>query len=380
MRFKIFIIFLLTVVCTSVIAQVKIRLFANQFPESAIFTVINGSYEISLYNGTFFTAFSDEPVMIIKFESRLVVKRRGAESVICDSMIFSGKSENDSFSIRLNGSSQLKQFYNGDLQCFPDFGTLLFINISDIENYITGVVLAEGGPGHAIEFYKAQAIIARTYMYKYLDKHLTDKYNVCDNTHCQVFNGLSTDSLLNKAVFETRDLVILDRDSTLIISAFHSNCGGETSTSYDVWLSRNNYLKSVKDPYCTSSRNATWRKSISLEEWRGFLSKSGYNENTMDPSVFNFEQKSRLTYYRSGSFSVPLTTLRERMNLRSTFFSVKVDGDSVILNGKGYGHGVGLCQEGAMNMALKGFRYKDIINFYYSGVIISDVKNAVALR
>ena len=77
---------------------------------------------------------------------------------------------------------------------------------------------------------------------------------------------------------------------------------------------------------------------------------------------------------------MPLQTLRSDLNLKSTFFSVVVDGDSMILKGKGYGHGVGLCQEGAMVMALKGFRYKDIINFYYSRVIISDIKNAVALQ
>lgn len=381
MRFKILFIFVLTGVCTSIPAQVKIRLFANQFPESAIFSVLSGSYEINLFNGNVFTAFKDEPVMIIKFENKLVVKKRNEESVICDSLIFTGKSGNDSFSVRLNGSLPVKQFYNGDLQCFPDFGTLLFINISDIDKYITGVVLAEGGSGHNIEFFKAQAIIARTYMYKYFDKHLSDKYNVCDNTHCQAFNGLSADSVLNKAVYETRDLVILDKDGTLITSAFHANCGGETSTSVEVWLSGQNYLKAVIDPYCTSSRSATWRKSYTREEWTSYLSKSGYREGTTtDPSVFNFEQKSRLTNYRSGSFSVPLRTLRENMNLRSTFFSVKANGDSVILSGRGYGHGVGLCQEGAMTMALKGFRYKDIINFYYSGVIISDIKNAVALH
>ena len=77
---------------------------------------------------------------------------------------------------------------------------------------------------------------------------------------------------------------------------------------------------------------------------------------------------------------MPLTTIRSDLNLRSTFFSVFVNGDSVILKGRGYGHGVGLCQEGAMEMASKGFSYRDIISFYYSGVIITDVKNAVILQ
>lgn len=65
------------------------------------------------------------------------------------------------------------------------------------------------------------------------------------------------------------------------------------------------------------------------------------------------------------------------LGLRSTFFSLKVEGDSVYFDGKGYGHGAGLCQEGAMVMAEKGFDFRQIINFYYEGVIVSDINNEV---
>ena len=239
--------------------------------------------------------------------------------------------------------------------------------------------MAEGGTGKNLEYFKTQAIIARTYMYKYFDKHKSDKYNVCDNTHCQAFNGLSSDSLLNEAALETKGIVILDKDSTLIISAFSSNCGGETASSEDVWLMKQPYLKSVADPYCHFSKNATWQKSFSGKEWVSYLRKSGYNEQAEDLSVFNFMQKTRLADYESGSFRIPLRNMRTDLDLRSTFFSVYSIGDSVILKGRGYGHGVGLCQEGAMIMASKGFTYQEIINFYYTGVILSDIKNAVAL-
>jgi stage II sporulation protein D len=126
--------------------------------------------------------------------------------------------------------------------------TLVLINTCDVEKYVAGVVKAEGGSGKNLEYFKSQAVIARTYMYKYIDKHLSDGYNLCDNTHCQAFNGSSADSILNEAAMETKGLVILDKDSTLIISAFSSNCGGETSSSEDVWLSSQPYLKKVIDP------------------------------------------------------------------------------------------------------------------------------------
>jgi len=379
MRFKLFFIFLITFFGTGVSAQVKIRLFANQSPESAIFSVTNGKYELNLFNGNILTVSRDEPVIIAQFKGKLAVKKRNTEGFVCDSLSLSAKTGNDSFSLMMNGISHTKQYYSGDLQCFPDLETLVFINICDIERYISGVVMAEGGPGKNLEYFKTQAIIARTYMYKYFDKHLADRYNVCDNTHCQAFNGLSSDSLLNMAAFETRGLVILNKDSTLIISAFHSNCGGETSSSDDVWLSGQSYLKSVVDPYCIGSRNATWQKSFALSEWVNYIRESGYNGRVDDPSVFNFSQDTRLADYKTGSLTIPLIKIRSDLNLRSTFFSVYAKGDSIILKGRGYGHGVGLCQEGAMTMATKGFKYSEIINFYYTSVYISDIKNAVAL-
>jgi stage II sporulation protein D len=378
-RLRILFVSLLTVFCLSGSGQVKIRLFANQSPKSAIFSVIEGVYDLNLFNGEILRVVKDEPVIITKFNGKLGVKKRNTVGFICDSVSFSAKSGNDMFSLMLNGKSHTRQYYSGDLKCSPDLGTLLLINISDVEKYISGVVQAEGGNGQYLEFFKTQAVIARTYMYKYFDKHLSDKYNVCDNTHCQVFNGLSTDSVLNRAVRETRGLIILYKDSTLIVSAFHSNCGGETSTSYDVWLSGQPYLKSVSDPYCYGSRNATWQKSFKLSDWISYIRESGYNEKVEDPAVLNFFQETRETDYKTGSFKLPLGQIRTDLDLRSTFFSVFAVGDSIILKGKGYGHGVGLCQEGAKVMASKGFTYPDIIRFYYSGVFISDIKNAVAL-
>ena len=378
-RQKILIIWFLTVIGTDASAQVKVRLFSNQSPESVVFSVTEGKYELNTFIGETLIVTKGEPVSISKYNGKLAVKVRNVEGFECDSVIFTGKTGDDSFSLRINGNLPVRQYYSGDLKCFPDLGTLVMINICDIERYIAGVVKAEGGSGKNKEYFKTQAVIARTYMYKYFDKHLADRYNVCDNTHCQAFNGSSSDTLINSAALETKDLVILDKDSTLIISAFHSNCGGETSSSEDVWLTSQTYLKSVIDPYCLSSRNAVWRVSFSLKDWFEFIKKSGYNGSKDDVAALNFIQKSRSVDYKTGSFTMPLRTIRTDMNLRSTFFSVVSEGDSVILKGKGYGHGIGLCQEGAMVMAENGFNYRQIIDFYYFGVLIADIKNAVIL-
>jgi len=351
-------------------AQVKIRIFADKAPESAIFSVTSGEYEVNTFSDNNWIVKAGTLVAITKFKGRLAVKVMNNDALVCDSVLFSGRSGNDFFSLRANGQAPLRQSYSGDLKCLPDFGTLLLINICGIESYIAGVVKSEGGSGKNPEYFKTQAVIARTYLYRYIDKHAADHFNLCDNTHCQAFNGITDDTLITRAALETKDEVILGPDTLPIISAFHSNCGGETSPSEDVWLSPQPYLRKVKDPHCLASRNARWNKSIGLEEWSAYLKKSGYTANNAAPSLLNFSQITRSTDYRTGSFSLPLRQIRHDFDLRSTYFSVAVAGDSVIFKGRGYGHGVGLCQEGAMSMAAKGFSYRQIINFYYANVSI----------
>jgi stage II sporulation protein D len=278
----------------------------------------------------------------------------------------------DRFSLMVNGESRIRQQYSGDLQCNSDLGIIVFINICDVEDYISGVVRAEGGSKN-IEYLKSQAVLTRTYVYRNFNRHIIDRYNLCDNTHCQAFNGISTDSLVTRAALETKGLVVAERDSSIIVPPFHSNCGGETSTAEGVWLSGQPYLKKVIDPYCTGSRNAVWRKSIPVSEWEAYLKSAGFINGANDPVNFNFSQITRVNDYRVGSFLLPFRQIRSDLNLRSSFFSVLTEGDSIILKGRGYGHGVGLCQEGAMVMASKGFKFNQIIEFYFSNIIVTDV-------
>jgi stage II sporulation protein D len=253
---------------------------------------------------------------------------------------------------------------------------MIIINSLDIESYLAGVVLAEGGSGKNIEFFKAQAVIARTYTYKYFDKHIPDRYNLCDDTHCQVYSGLTTDPVILRAVRETRDMVIVTADSTLIMSAFHSNCGGETSPSEYVWLSPQPYLVKVPDPFCVRSRNASWEKMVSLGRWTELVRKNNYKGNADSSEIFAFSQPARTDNYSIEGFKMPLRVIRDELGLKSSWFSVIPQGDSLYIRGRGYGHGVGLCQEGAMMMAAGGSAYGEIIRFYYPGVKITDIRFA----
>lgn len=353
----------------------RIRLFADRQSGSVMLTVTEGRYELDLFDGKPISLEKDDPVIFAYFNGKVAVKTSGEQSFSCDSIVFRGTTGRDGFSIRMAGSASARLICTGDLQCLPDMDKLVLINICDIEQYVAGVVKAEGGEGKNIDYFKSQALLVRSYMYKYFSRHFLDRYNLCDNTHCQAFAGVTTDSAILRAAFETKGMVVLNHDSILINSAFHSNCGGETTVSENVWLSGHTYLKKVNDPYCVNSRNAKWSKTIPLQAWKEYLKKSGYRAVSNDPSVFNFSQITRLPDYNVGTFSLPFTRIRSDMKLRSAFFSVFSNGDSVTLKGKGFGHGVGLCQEGAMVMAAKGFTFKQILDFYFPDVIVTDIKN-----
>lgn len=365
--------------------KIKIRIFSEKEISTFFFTAVSCSYSIIIYPGSTEELNKGETAVVVLYNGRLAVKRPGSKALMADSLLFSGNDgENSVFIPETGTTGQKAGRYKGDLLCYPDIGGTVLINSSPFEEYIAGVVKAEGGNGKREEYFRTQAVIARTYTYRYLGKHLSDGYNLCDGTHCQVYNGITGDTLILNAVSHTRGRVIVTPDSTLIISAFHSNCGGQTSPSEYVWLTSQPYLAGVKDPWCTASKNAAWEKKISINDWKKALIQNGFTENGEDASHFVFSQPSRTMYYKTGQFIIPFNTLRISLGLRSAWFSVSdLGADSLLLKGKGYGHGVGLCQEGAMVMAEKGFNYEDIIKFYYPGVELINIvwaKKVVELK
>ena len=175
------------------------------------------------------------------------------------------------------------------------------------------------------------------------------------------------------ATSKTAGEVITDSLGEIIMSVFHSNSGGQTCNSEDVWGRALPYLRSVKDTFSVAQRNYYWQKKILRKDWLAFL-KNKYNYPIEDAKsvkkVVNFNQYNRRVYLVDN---IDLRSIREHFKLRSTFFSVSEDGDNVKLSGYGFGHGVGLSQEGAINMARLGYNYIEILKFYYLGVQIKNI-------
>lgn len=175
------------------------------------------------------------------------------------------------------------------------------------------------------------------------------------------------------AALSTEALILYDLHNNPVNPPYHSNCGGMTSDAAWVWGQPMNHLKPVTDPFCRDSRNATWVSIFGRDEWISYLQSKGFKKEQLMLTGLNFSPDTREKYYKLGDRQVELATIRKDLALKSAWFSVTAEGDSIILHGKGYGHGVGMCQEGAMKMAEKGYVYVDILHYYFNDVTIGRI-------
>jgi stage II sporulation protein D len=244
-----------------------------------------------------------------------------------------------------------------------------------MEKYIAAVIEAEGGNHAESEYYKAQAVLIRTFTIKNLLKHAEEGFNLCDEVHCQAYKGrLTQNPGILSTVKSTEGMVLIDKDSILIMSPFHSNCGGETSLAGLYWQKDLPYLKPVKDPFCVSASNADWKVNIEKEYWIKYI--DGIKKSDLDFSQqdFSFTTPHRTKFVSINGLELNLREIREIYNLKSSFLSIEDTGDEIIFKGKGYGHGIGMCQQGAMEMARVGYTWLDIVNFYFHEIRIADYR------
>ena len=281
-----------------------------------------------------------------------------------------------SFRMKLISPDRKPRFYEDNLYVTTELGDLKCLNEISLDNYIAGVVQAESGRRSFQEFYKVQAILARTFALSHLQKHAPEDFNLCDHTHCQAYFGKTTELDIMKAVTDTKGKVVVDDNLNLIDAAFHSNSGGQTANSEDVWGSKLSYLRSVNDTFSTKMPNAKWERKMPKEDWLSYL-KLKHNYPIQDSNArwlaLTFKQDSRKPFLEANNVRVPLKNVRTDLQLKSSFFSVVAVGDTVILKGRGFGHGVGMCQEGAMRMAKLGYKCPEMINFYYQKTQLVDL-------
>lgn len=263
-----------------------------------------------------------------------------------------------------------------------------------LEEYLVGVVAAEMPAGFPLEALRAQAVAARTYILRRLAQEAAGQLHpgadICDDCrHGQAW--LSRQELwrrwgsrdfyryynkVKEAVDGTKGLVITYKGE-LIDPVYHASCGRKlTENSEDVWGSKEPYLRSVACPF-DADPQPVQSNPVSLENVNqalgtglGAVPVTGKARSGEGIRVLERTATGRPKTMLVGDKVMPAAAMRNLLDLRSTNFTWKMEGDTIIFTTTGYGHGVGLCQYGAKGMAEQGYDYLSILKHYYTGVEI----------
>jgi stage II sporulation protein D len=273
---------------------------------------------------------------------------------------------------RINGNLILGyNSYNGQIEVWKGMNGLYLINELDLEDYVEGVVKAETGKDWAMEALKAQAVVVRTYVLHQKQRSGGKKFHVTSTVLDQLYKGENTDSSVSSAVAETSG-EILTYNGEPIAAFYHSTSGGKTELPEEAFGQSYPYLTSVSSN-CKLSPYSSWVRRIPLKE----IEKATGVENLKDISIASHTKTGRVKEIvllsNPESKTIKATEFRKLLGwkrLPSTDFTLKLDGEMVDFEGKGYGHGVGLCQWSALEMALEGKTYKEILAHFYPGATL----------
>lgn len=352
--------------------KIKIRLYTDVIVTDILFTPLSNGYTLS-GDDTVLSEVAINQNVNISFENGKVRVVTGGKTLgVFKSIQLLKKGFINSFELRLVKPDRKPLNFDDGLIVTAIERGLLVLNHINIDYYVAGVVEAEGGSKAPMEYFKTQAILCRTYVLSHYYRHKDEGYNICDKVHCQVYKGKCKNSDILMAAIATRGMALVDTTGEYIIATFHSNCGGQTVSSLDVWTKAMPYLRPVNDSFCRNSNNARWEKKILISDWLNYLRKNGCNicEETMN-DYLNFKQPFRKSFFDVNGARIPLKNFRSELKLKSTFFETFPSGNYLIISGRGFGHGVGLCQEGAMKMASQGYNYLQIIDHYFYKVHVS---------
>jgi stage II sporulation protein D len=262
-------------------------------------------------------------------------------------------------------------------------GLLLVINDLDLEDYLKGVVAAEIPHAWEFEALKAQAVAARTYALYQKRTSGKRSYHILATVSSQVYRGNAGErSNAVKAVQDTKGLVI-DYGGEIIPAFYHADCGGHTEDAAELWGIDVPYLKGVECECQRIAENGVWEKRISVFTLADALRRKGYGVGVVsDLSIRDMTPAGRVKHVAvtsSGANSlIPGETLRSALGntvIPSVFFELEISGDEAVFSGRGRGHGVGLCQWGAKEMAQRGHDFKAILAHYYPGTSLSKMEH-----
>lgn len=266
--------------------------------------------------------------------------------------------------------------YRGDMVLHLSGGRLVVVNEIDLEEYLYGVVPQEVPRSWSDEVIKAQCVVARTFALSRRNPDPAAAWDLDDSTLSQMYGGYAKeDERVNRLVDRTAGEVLY-YEGKPALAYYHSTCGGRTEDSGEVWGGRFFYLRSVPCPWCAASPYLRWTLRISAERLAERLRTAGpFEPRSLAVRVLEVNASGRAASVEVSDASGRRKVLRGNefrnlvgnADLRSLAFSVTRQADEFVFQGRGWGHGVGLCQWGAKALSDAGVDYRRILHHYYPG-------------
>lgn len=274
--------------------------------------------------------------------------------------------------------------YRGALELRHKGGGLTAVNIVPVDDYLRSVVPEEMPVDWPAEAIKAQSVAARSFALASRGRHAGESYDLCTTTHCQLYTGTAAEKSASNAAIKATRGEVLTYGGKPIEALFHTDSGGMTENSEDVWGSHVPYLRAAKD---TPTKTMPWTKTISRADLERKLAAKGHDIGkvrslALSPLAIGHAAKDRTASGRvktmtvkgtKGTATLSGTTWRSLLGLKSTLFDAKLTKDAVTFTGYGSGHGLGISQWGAERMAAKGKSYADILHHYYTGITLQQL-------
>jgi stage II sporulation protein D len=259
-----------------------------------------------------------------------------------------------------------------------------------LEAYVQRVVATEGSMEDQPEALKALAIAVRTYALRNLKRHAHEGYDFCSTTHCQRFETGATRAVVDEAVKTTAGIVLRDENGQVVDSYFGASCGGMTANIRTLWgTNALPYLQGVRDDFCDTEPHSHWTDTIPADRMARALRsdpRTDVGQTIRDVSIARQDDTGRAELVsivgdrqrtvRGWDFKIIVGRELGWNLLKSSRFTITRSGSAFVFRGSGFGHGLGLCQEGAHVMAERGFTHRQILSKYFPGTSLGGSRPA----
>jgi stage II sporulation protein D len=363
--------------------RVRVRLNNKSVIESVDLTVKEGPVAVHLPNG-------GRPVMrlqsgestTIGIRQSDVFVRRGNNGLYATKLRLRPTGTSAKWALAFKNGTRT---YTGSLYLAPaPESGLLVVNNVPLEDYVASVVASEYGLDDR-EGRKAMAVVARTYGL-FTSEKFGGTYDQADGTASQVYEGVGAVNPASRRATDATRGEVLTYDGTLIQAVYFSSSGGHTADNEAVWNAKRPipYLRGKEDPYDSNSPHHSWSASVARSQLLQVLTRahgSLVEGFTIDERSSDGRVKTINLLQSSGSpdemnandFRLVVNRGVDGNPLKSTWFDARRSGNRYVFDGRGFGHGVGLSQWGAHEMAKRGKSYRDILTFYYTEVEIEQI-------